>query len=106
LDVIKTMNRSWRTDWDSLMDEFKPVSYAGGYSPIENREIADQEKIYAADHGEAARQALSWLNSAKAPGLPTIDRLDAVVHRVVHGRRSQDINGARRQQRDNQQREQ
>jgi acetate kinase len=56
-------------------------------SLFENKEISHQEKIAAADHGEAARQALSWLNvnAAKRPGLPAIGRLDAVGHRVVHG---------------------
>jgi acetate kinase len=54
-------------------------------SLFENKEVAHQEKIAAADHGEAARQALSWLNGANRPGLPAIGRLDAVGHRVVHG---------------------
>src|SRR5262249_58222763 len=54
-------------------------------SLFENKEVSHQEKIAAVDHGEAARQALSWLNSAKLPGLPEIGRLDAVGHRVVHG---------------------
>jgi acetate kinase len=54
-------------------------------SSFENKEIAHQEKVAAADYGEAARQALSWLNAAKRPGLPAIGQLDAVGHRVVHG---------------------
>jgi acetate kinase len=56
-------------------------------SLFENKEVSHQAKIAAADRGEAARQALSWLNvnAAKRPGPPTIGRLDAVGHRVVHG---------------------
>jgi acetate kinase len=54
-------------------------------SLFENREIAHQEKVAAADYGEAARQALSWLHATKRPGLPAIGKLDAVGHRVVHG---------------------
>ncbi len=54
-------------------------------SSFENKEIAQQEKIAAADQGEAARQALSWSNAAKRPGLPAMGRLGAVGHRVVHG---------------------
>jgi acetate kinase len=36
-------------------------------SSFENKEIAHQEKIAAADHGEAARQALSWRNRRSGP---------------------------------------
>jgi acetate kinase len=36
-------------------------------SLFENKEVAHQEKIAAADHGEAARQALSWLNGRIGP---------------------------------------
>jgi hypothetical protein len=68
-------------------------------SSFENKEIAHQEKIAAADHG-LTQETFDDLFTADRPAGDHLLEVD------VSSRRSQDINGARRQQRNNHQREQ
>jgi acetate kinase len=55
------------------------------FSIMANKRVTHQEKIAAADFGEAARQTLTWLDEARIAGVPKLRQLDAVGHRVVHG---------------------
>ncbi|BAZ11180.1 acetate kinase [Calothrix sp. NIES-4071] len=52
---------------------------------LSGKEVIHKQQITAQDYKDATERALEWLNSGQAPGVSSLDNIDIVGHRVVHG---------------------
>jgi acetate kinase len=52
---------------------------------LSGKEVIHKQQITTASYKDATLRALEWLNSKQASGVSTLDNIDIVGHRVVHG---------------------